>query len=256
MVESIDPKCCSACKDVGEFPFKFSMAFQPIMDLNTGYPVAYEALVRGTNGEGAGQVLSWVNDTNKYKLDQACRIKAIEIASKLGLKKLRDCKLTINFLPNAIYQPESSIRATVDAAKKFDFPLDRLVFEVTEVEPLRDAEHLSAIFKEYRRMGLLTAIDDFGAGYAGLNMLAQFQPRIIKIDMDLVRGIDKNLVRQAIVEGIALVCKKLSIHVVAEGIETHEESDYLMSLGIHYQQGYLFAKPGFETLPLSNGIES
>lgn len=244
---------CANCRDQTALPFAFSMAFQPIMDLHTGLPAGYEALVRGTQGEGAATVLSWVDESNRYRFDQACRVKAIELASGLGLGQLRHCRLCINFMPNAVYHPESCIRATVEAARQFDFPLDRIVFEVTEVEPMRDAKHLASIFAEYRRRGLLTAIDDFGAGYAGLNMLAQFQPHIIKVDMELVRGIDQNAVRQAIVEGIALVCLRLGIEVVAEGIESAEESAFLLSLGIHYQQGYWFAKPGFETLPLAKG---
>lgn len=244
---------CAHCRDQSALPFDFTMAFQPIMDVNTGLPAGYEALVRGKQGEGAATVLSWVDESNRYRFDQACRVRAIELASRLGLADIRHCRLSINFSPNAVYRPENCIRATVEAARQFNFPLNRIVFEVTEVEPLRDAKHLASIFAEYRRRGLLTAIDDFGAGYAGLNMLAQFQPHVIKIDMELVRGVDQNPVRQAIVEGIALVCKRLEIEVVAEGIETAEESAFLMSLGIHYQQGYWFAKPGFETLPLARG---
>lgn len=247
------PVGCSACRDLPSLPFAFTMAFQPIMDLETGTPYAYEALVRGPNGESAASVLAQVDDSNRYRFDQACRIKAIELAGRLGLAKLPDCKLSINFLPNAVYRAETCIRATLEAAKTFDFPVDRIMFEVTEVEPLRETEHLIGIFTEYRRNGLSTAIDDFGAGYAGLNMLARFQPHVIKIDMELVRGIDTNLVRQAIVEGIVVVCDRLEITIVAEGVETAAESAYLSSLGIRYQQGYYFARPGFETLPLAPG---
>lgn len=123
------------------------------------------------------------------------------------------------------------------------------MFEVTEGEQVTNGAHLKSIFNEYRRQGLITAIDDFGAGYAGLNMLAQFQPHVLKIDMELIRNIDQDPVRQAIVCGIALVCQRLSIDIVAEGIETVAESAYLRSTGIRYQQGYLFVKPGWETLP-------
>ena len=118
------------------------------------------------------------------------------------------------------------------------------MFEVTEGEQVTNGAHLKSIFNEYRRQGLITAIDDFGAGYAGLNMLAQFQPHVLKIDMELIRNIDQDPVRQAIVCGIALVCQRLSIDIVAEGIETVAESAYLRSTGIRYQQGYLFARPG------------
>jgi EAL domain-containing protein (putative c-di-GMP-specific phosphodiesterase class I) len=161
--------------------------------------------------------------------------------------------LSIDFLPNAVYRAETCIRATMEAAKEFHFPHDRIMFEVTEGEQVTNGAHLKAIFNEYRRQGLITAIDDFGAGYAGLNMLVQFQPHVLKIDMELIRNIDQDPVRQAIVSGIALVCDRLGIDIVAEGIETAQESEHLLAAGIHYQQGYLFAKPGWETLPLAVG---
>lgn len=249
--EPFAPVGCKFCRDKTQLPFEFTMAFQPIMDLELERPFAYEALVRGVDGEPAGTVLSWVDDTNRYRFDQACRVKAIELASRLGLASLPDCKLSINFLPNAVYRAETCIRATMEAAQEFKFPHNRIMFEVTEGEQVTNGAHLKSIFNEYRRQGLITAIDDFGAGYAGLNMLVQFQPHVLKIDMELIRNIASDPVRQAIVCGIALVCQRLSIDIVAEGIETSAESVYLRSLGIRYQQGYLFARPGWETLPLA-----
>ena len=141
----------------------------------------------------------------------------------------------------------------MEAAKEFSFPHDRIMFEVTENEPLNHGEHLKSIFNEYRRRGLITAIDDFGAGYAGLNMLTQFQPHVLKIDMELIRNIDHDPVRQAIAGGIELVCERLGIDIIGEGVETAAESEYLRSIGIRHQQGYYFAKPGWESLPLSQG---
>ncbi|MBX9848699.1 MAG: EAL domain-containing protein [Rhodocyclaceae bacterium] len=224
------------------------MAFQPIVDITLRRPFAYEALVRGPNGEGAASVLAKVNDSNRYRFDQACRVKAIELASKLGLHKLPNCLLSINFMPNAVYRPETCIRATLEASKQFDFPTDRLMFEVTEGERVEDPTHLVKIFTEYRKQGFVTAIDDFGAGYSGLNLLATFQPQVLKLDMELTRNIDSNLVRQAIVSGVLLVAKKLNITVVAEGVETQAECDCLAAMGVRYIQGYLFARPSLEKL--------
>ena len=249
--QPFEPVGCVACRDKSQLPFEFTMAFQPIMDVELERPFAYEALVRGVNGESAATILSWVDDDNRYRFDQACRVKAIELAAGLGLAQLPDCRLSINFLPNAVYRAETCIRATMQAAAQFKFPHDRIMFEVTEGEPLTNGDHLKSIFNEYRRQGLITAIDDFGAGYAGLNMLVRFQPHVLKIDMELIRNIDYDHVRQAIVAGIVEVCTRLKIDIVAEGIETAEESQYLRSAGVRYQQGYWFARPGLETLPLS-----
>lgn len=221
------------------------MAFQPIVDVRNHKVFAYEALIRGVDGSGAAQVLSRVSEDNRYQFDQACRIKAVQLAAQLGI----DCYVSINFLPNAVYEPATCIRATLEAAQQYQFPIHRLIFEVTENERVVDKDHLKRIVQEYKRRGFKTAIDDFGAGYSGLNLLAEFQPDIIKIDMELVRDIDSNPVRHAILQGILGVCKTLSIDVIAEGVETLAEYHTLRALGIHYFQGYLFAKPAFEQLP-------
>lgn len=111
-----------------------------------------------------------------------------------------------------------------------------------------------SIFEEHDRQGFTTAVDNFGSGHSGLNFPAVFQPNVLKIDMALTRGIDRDGVRRAIVEGIVLVSERLAITVVAEGIETLEERDTLLALGIDLMQGYLFAKPvagELQTMPQS-----
>jgi EAL domain-containing protein (putative c-di-GMP-specific phosphodiesterase class I) len=241
---------CAECRNLEGLDFQFTMAFQPIMDLRTQRPWAYEALVRGVNGESAGSILSKVNDGNRYRFDQACRVKAIELAAGLGLLDIPECRLSINFLPNAVYRAETCIRATLEAARSCNFPAQRLMFEVTEGERVEDPAHLKSIFAEYERQGFTTAIDDFGSGYSGLNLLATFQPNVLKVDMALTRGIDLDPVRSAIVEGVVLVAGRLGITLVAEGIETEGERDALLGLGIVLQQGYLFARPAVEALPL------
>jgi EAL domain-containing protein (putative c-di-GMP-specific phosphodiesterase class I) len=241
---------CAECRNLEGLDFQFTMAFQPIMDLRTQRPWAYEALVRGVNGESAGSILSKVNEGNRYRFDQACRVKAIELAAGLGLLDIPGCRLSINFLPNAVYRAETCIRATLEAARSCNFPAQRLMFEVTEGERVEDPEHLKSIFAEYERQGFTTAIDDFGSGYSGLNLLATFQPNVLKVDMALTRGIDQDPVRSAIVEGVVLVAGRLGITLVAEGIETEGERDTLLALGIVLQQGYLFARPAVEALPL------
>lgn len=234
---------CAECRDHSALGFDFTMAFQPIFNVRTRTAFAYEALVRGVNGESAGYILGLVNDSNRYRFDQACRVKAIEEAARLGILDIPDCLLSINFLPNAVYRAETCIRATLEAARQSCFPPDRLMFEVTEGERVNDPEHLKSIFLEYERQGFTTAIDDFGSGYSGLNLLALFQPQVLKIDMALTRGIDQDPVRRAIVEGIILVAGRLGITVIAEGVETREESATLLELGIELMQGYLYARP-------------
>jgi EAL domain-containing protein (putative c-di-GMP-specific phosphodiesterase class I) len=235
---------CGACRSNVALP-AFTVAFQPIIDVDTALPYAYEALVRPTGGGVAADVLAQINEQNRYAFDQACRVSAIELAARLEM----DALLSINFLPNAVYQPGACLRRTFEAAERTGFPVHRLMFEVTESEPARDLDHLKGIFTEYKRRGMITAIDDFGAGHSGLNVLAEFQPDVLKLDMALTRGIDTDRVRGKIVAAILGLCRSLHISVIAEGVETIEEAATLRALGIHLMQGYLFARPAVERLP-------
>ena len=233
---------CALCREAAPLDFDFSYAFQPIVDVDARQVFAHEALVRGPTGEPASSVLSRITQANRYPFDQACRDKAIQIAARLQMRS----QLSINFLPNAIYRPELCIRSTLVAARKHGFPIDRIIFETVEGEQVNDGKWLSEVLREYQRIGFMTAIDDFGAGFAGLNLLADFQPDIVKLDMALVRGIDQNKPRRAIVAGVATMCRELGIRVIAEGIETGEEMRCLRDLGIELMQGYWFGRPQFE----------
>ncbi len=237
---------CQGCRNGHGFALPFSMAFQPIVDVVSGTTFAHEALVRGPGGEGAYTVLSAVDESNRYAFDQQCRVKAIETAAKLGLPD-EGAYLSINFIPSAVYEPRACIRLTLDAARQTGFPLDRMIFEFTEAEKL-DTAHLINILRTYKAIGFKTAIDDFGAGYAGLQLLTQFQPDIVKIDMDLVRGIDASPVKRSILRHTLRLLEELAITPVCEGVETVEELRALQDLGVRLIQGYLLAKPAFESL--------
>jgi EAL domain-containing protein (putative c-di-GMP-specific phosphodiesterase class I) len=235
---------CAECARGAGLDFELAMAFQPIVKFSSREIFAHEALVRGRNNEPASSVFSRINDQNRYRFDQACRVTAIALATELGMSS----HLSINFMPHAIYRPELCIRTTLEASRKFGFPLNRIIFEITESEKVEDHQLLRDIVECYQHHGFKTAIDDFGAGYAGLNLLAEFQTDLIKLDMALIRGINRDKSRQAIVKGIVQVCRDLSIEVIAEGIETHDEMSALVALGIDLFQGYLFAGPSFQSL--------
>ena len=235
---------CIGC--TGEqLAFDVTFAFQPIVNMRNERIESYEALVRGTNGESAGEIIARVDARSQYRFDQTCRVRAIALAAKLGMTT----KLNLNFMPNAVYRPELCIRTTLVAARAAKFPIEQIVFEVVESEESRDPGHLRDILAEYKRLGFTTAIDDFGAGFSGLGFLADFQPDLIKLDMKLIRGIDRDRPRQAIVRSVMSLCRELQIRTVAEGVETFEEYAWLAAAGADLFQGYLFAKPGFESLP-------
>lgn len=235
---------CQGCQRSEPLGFDFAFAYQPIVDLRDRSIFAHEALVRGVAAEGAMSVLDRITDENRYRFDQLCRTRAIEGAAKLNMQT----HLSINFMPNAVYRPELCIRSTLEAAKAHNFPIERLIFETLESEHVDNYRHLTNILREYREFGFKTAIDDFGAGYSGLNLLADFQPDLIKLDMALIRDVDRDRVRQAIVKGIVTICAELDVTVIAEGIESAGERDFLADCGIFLMQGYWFARPAFKAL--------
>jgi EAL domain-containing protein (putative c-di-GMP-specific phosphodiesterase class I) len=234
---------CGMCGG-GNAGIAFDFAFQPIVSLKGRSVFAHEALARGPEGQSAHSVLNQVTWENRHRFDQECRSRAIEQATALDMCE----SLSINFIPNAVANPRACMQRTLRAASECGFKLSQLIFEVTESEKVADPETLVRIFREYRKLGIKTAIDDFGAVYAGLNLLARFQPDIVKIDIDLVRDVDANKTKQIIVESIVSLCEKLGIVVLAEGVETFDERDFLASLGIDLMQGFLFARPTFKAI--------
>lgn len=240
-----DESHCGQCECGEGLDFSFSFAFQPIVDVANQTVYAYEALVRGTEGQGAQSVLEQVNEKNRYTFDQVCRVKAVKLAARLKMEP----RLSINFMPNAVYKAEHCIRTTLAAAKTYNFDTKKLIFELTENEQLNSLDHLVSIIDAYQEMGFATAIDDFGAGYSRYNLMIASPPDILKLDMGLVRGVHDNVNQQAVISGIIAMMKQLGGQIVAEGVETKKEYFFLRSQGITLFQGYLFARPGFEYLP-------
>ncbi|MDB5521616.1 MAG: signaling protein containing domain [Tardiphaga sp.] len=238
---------CAGCRDDVALPFEFKMAFQPIVDVSAGRVWGYEALVRGVNGESAFAVLDQVTEDVRYRFDQAARVMAIETAGRLFGRD--DLRLSINFMPNAVYEPSACIQKSLAAARRANFPHKNLMFEFTENERMRDTAHVRRIIAAYRELGFWTALDDFGAGYAGLGLLSQLQPDLIKIDMELLRDIHLHQAKQAIVAGIVGIARALDITILAEGVETEDELTVLRAAGISLFQGYHFAKPALMALP-------
>lgn len=238
---------CQGCRSE-RLDFGLAMAFQPIVDVEAQRVFAFEALARGEGGEPASEILARVTPDNRYAFDQQCRVAAIQGAVEAGILG-SDARLSINFLPNAVYSPLACIQLTLKTAGETGFPADRLIFEFTENEEMVDSAHVQNIIESYSRMGFTTGIDDFGAGHAGLGLLARFQTDLIKLDMELIRDIDASIPKRRIVEGVIGIARSLNLMVIAEGVETAGEYHALRDLGIRYMQGYLLARPGFRSLP-------
>lgn len=238
---------CDRCanRDGRGFSKPFTMAFQPIFDVESGTVFAYEALVRPIGGgSSAADILSTVQDDSIYSFDQQCRKKAISLAAALGMKS----RLSINFMPNAVYDPNHCIRATLWAAETYKFPIERIIFEFVESEEIHDMAHLQNIVDSYRSMGFSTGIDDFGAGYSGLSALCEIKTDLIKIDMALLRNIDTDPRRQSIVRAMINMTAELNVICILEGVETAAEYATLRDMGGQYFQGYLLGRPMLDHL--------
>lgn len=239
---------CVACRSRKALDFGIRTAFQPIFDVRDRSVFAYEALVRGMEGEGAREILGRVTAQTLYSFDQACRVTAIENAVAAGLLT-GDARLSINFMPNAVYEPMACIRLTLEKARQLGLPMERLIFEFTENERL-DTKHVRQILKAYAKLGFGTAVDDFGAGYSGLSLLAEMPTDYVKLDMALVRGIDQSEPRRQIVCATVRLLEDMGRTVVAEGVETRGEMDALCDIGVYLMQGFLLARPAIGSLPV------
>jgi len=121
---------------------------------------------------------------------------------------------------------------------------DRVVLEITERSAIDDVEDIKARVFALRSRGFRIAVDDLGAGYAGLSSFAALEPEVVKLDMSLVRGAHKSAIRRRLIASMTTVCLEMGMQVVAEGVETVEERDCVLECGCSLLQGYLFAKPG------------
>ena len=226
------------------FRFDFDIAFQAIFDMRHQQVWGYEALLRGPNGESAAEVIAAIPAPAIYGADQHCRETAISLASSL---ELNGC-LSVNFLRGALTAPVDYIAATLQCADRCGFPTDRLMFEFSETEQVKDISETRRRVNQHIEHGFLTAMDDFGAGFQGLSLLCDVRPDIIKLDMSMIRNLDRDPRRAKIVAAIIQLCDDLEICPVCEGVETKAELDCLMDMGVLHFQGFLLARPQLASL--------
>jgi blue light- and temperature-responsive anti-repressor len=224
---------------------KVSFAFQPIIDVGTSTIKAYEAFYRGQHDESFTTVLPQISELEWSTFDTNCRAIAISMAAKLGLAS----DLHLKFMARHLSDARSAIHSTLEAAARHDIDPGRIVLEIDQDKLIGDCAQFAQIIEDYRGAGLKVSIDHFGAGRAGLNLLEPLRPEMISLNADLVRGIENNGPRQAIVRGLFQTCTDLGIDLIAKFVETNEEYKWLREEGINLIQGKLVASPGFEQLP-------
>jgi len=213
------------------------LAFQPIVSLSERRIYAYEALMRSREAAlpHPGAMLSAAERLDRLPdLGRAIRARAAAAARTLR----EDVLLFINLHPADFEDPT----LYSEAAPLAPFAR-RVVLEVTERAALDDMHKLREKVARLRALGYRVAVDDLGAGYAGLATFATLEPEVVKIDMFLVRDIETTRTKRTLVGSLTGVCRELGMKVVAEGVETAGERDALIDLGCDLMQGYFFARP-------------
>jgi EAL domain-containing protein (putative c-di-GMP-specific phosphodiesterase class I) len=162
-----------------------------------------------------------------------------EKASQGMLRTNSDALLFVNLHTTDLLDPQ-----LVDEEAPLTQIAHRVVLEITERSSIDKIKDVRDRVAQLRQLGFKIAVDDLGAGYAGLTSFALLEPEIVKLDMSLVRNVHKSGTRQKLIQSMTMLCKDMGMMVVGEGVETREERDALVGLGCDLLQGYLLAKPG------------
>jgi len=214
------------------------LAFQPIVDGGQRRVFGYEALMRTSEASlpHPGAVLDAAERLNRLPdLGRRVRALAAEAFEHAPPRTVLFLNLhTRDLLDPTLYEATSPLARFAD----------RVVLEITERAAIDDVKDIQARVSVLRYHGFRIAIDDLGAGYAGLSSFVALEPEIVKLDMSLVRNVHQSQVRQRLIGSMTAVCKEMGMLVVAEGVEASEERDSLKGFGCDLLQGYLFARPG------------
>jgi EAL domain-containing protein (putative c-di-GMP-specific phosphodiesterase class I) len=225
--------------------------FQPIVHAADPSRVyAHEALLRGLDSDGstvtAGPLIDAARGADMlFQLDLAARMSALRSAVREGLRT----PLFVNFNPTSVYDPVFCLRSTVELVRELGLRPADIVFEVVETDHSPDLEHLRSIINYFRDGGFRVALDDLGAGYSSLNLIHQLRPDIVKLDREMVSGIDREPAKDVIVRKIVEMAQQLNLLTVAEGLERPEELAWARANGVDLVQGYLLGRPAARPMP-------
>jgi EAL domain-containing protein (putative c-di-GMP-specific phosphodiesterase class I) len=224
---------------------RYASVLQPIVHADdTSRIFGREALLRGAERDGSLVHAHYLFEVARgcgmlAELDLAARESAIEMMARAGHPEA----LFLNLTPSAIEDPLSALAQTVEQIDQLHLPHERVVFEVVEGEHAPDIVHLRGLLGTYRDAGFRIALDDVGAGYSSLNRLHQLRPDFMKLDMDLVRGVDRDPYKALIARKTIEIASELGIATIAEGVETAGELAWAQTHGAAYIQGFATGRP-------------
>jgi diguanylate cyclase (GGDEF)-like protein len=227
----------------GESPI--TPVFQPLVDLASGRIVGYEALAR-FNSPLQRNTEAWFNQAQRCGRGPKLEAEAIKVALEIGRSRPDGTYLSVNFSPSAI--ASSSVRNVLPEE------LADIVVEITEHELASEDGALEEGLAELRRRGARIAVDDAGAGYAGLKQVMRVHPDLIKLDRGLIEGVNFDSAKAALIEFFVMFARRVGAGVCTEGIETLEELQALVRLGVGFGQGYLLGRPAEPWADISETI--
>jgi len=236
---------------------QIKIVFQPIISLRSGTVLGYEALSRITcesEFESPEPLFAAAKECNRlWDLELLCRTAALEAAHKFILPPYNK-KLFINVNPNIIYDNKFKEGFTKDYLRQYNISPNNIIFEITERNVIDDLIGFNSTINHYKNQDYKIAIDDVGAGYSGLNLISDVNPHYIKLDMKLIRNINTDNLKNALVKGMVEFSKASNNLIIAEGIETYEELETVINLGVKYGQGYYIQKPNEEVLKINQDV--
>ena len=217
--------------------------FQPIVSLRDGSVLGYEALSRGPAGtmlESPDMLFQVAEEIHEiWELERLCRTKALCALQNAQISTM----LFLNVNPNVIEDAKFQKGFTREYLKQFGMDPDHIIFEITERTAFTNMAEFMEAIRYYKGQAYKIAIDDAGAGYSGLNLISDVWPHFLKLDMQLIRNIDQNTVKQALVRSMQEFAKITGTNLVAEGIETRAELETLIHIGVHYGRDILSSAP-------------
>ena len=218
-------------------------AYQPILRMKESTILGFEALSRGPRGSGLDTADALFGAAAKngldVELDRLCRRRALLSSGRIP----SNAKIFVNTLPATMRDPQFRGQALIDFLDRAQVAPDRIVIEITEHLVIENYLMFREELAYFRDLGMAFAVDDVGAGYSGLESIAKLKPSYLKIDKALVRDVHANVVNRAMVKAIIALGHGIGALVIAEGIETEEETQVLRAMGVDFGQGYHLARP-------------
>ena len=230
--------------------------FQPIISLRDGTVYGYEALSRGpenTELQSPETLFRLADECNTlWELELLCRSKALQAVYGTG----RQIRVFLNVNPNIMHNPKFKQGFTKEYLKNYSIDPENVIFEINEKAAVNNIWDFKKTVDNYKMQNYKIAIDDAGAGYSGLNLISDIHPHYIKLDMNLIRDIDRDYTKQALVRSMVEFSKLSNTQIVAEGIETERELVKLIELGVHYGQGFFIQYPSTSLQPIGTDISN